>query len=259
MKSFVFRSDKAFNPARLEDFLGSIVQVYGPKMLRYKGVLNMKGTDRKVIFQGVHQLMGSDLGPKWAPAKRSRARWFSSVWTCRVTCFSTASRNASFERPQRARGRSPRDYNPRRPKSRHPAALHSPPGRAARSEEISVSKTSVPKEAPAKAAPKAVTAGKAAPAPAPVTAKAAAPAPTLPAAPAAAMPAPARKSARGAASRPVPPQVLAPAPTSRFADRFAPPRPPTRQMNNVELDTPRHTHKSDPKLANAWKTKAGAT
>ena len=35
-------------------------------MLRYKGVLNMKGTDRKVIFQGVHQLMGSDLGPQWA-------------------------------------------------------------------------------------------------------------------------------------------------------------------------------------------------
>ena len=25
----------------------------------------MKGTDRKVIFQGVHQLMGSDLGPAW--------------------------------------------------------------------------------------------------------------------------------------------------------------------------------------------------
>ena len=55
------------------------------------------------------------------------------------------------------------------------------------------------------------------------------------------------------------PQVQAPLPppTSRFADRFAPPRPPTRQMNNVELDTPRHAQKSDPKLANAWKTKAG--
>lgn len=66
VKSFVFRSDRPFNPAKLEDFLGAIVQVYGPKMLRYKGVLNMKGTDKKVIFQGVHQLMGSDLGPKWS-------------------------------------------------------------------------------------------------------------------------------------------------------------------------------------------------
>jgi len=74
VKSFVFRSDKAFNPAKLEDFLGAIVQVYGPKMLRYKGVLNMKGTDRKVIFQGVHQLMGSDLGPKWAPGEKKGSK-----------------------------------------------------------------------------------------------------------------------------------------------------------------------------------------
>jgi G3E family GTPase len=65
VKSFVFRSEKPFDPAKLEDFLGAIVNIYGPRMLRYKGVLSMKGTERKVIFQGVHQLMGSDLGPKW--------------------------------------------------------------------------------------------------------------------------------------------------------------------------------------------------
>ncbi|MDE2371628.1 MAG: GTP-binding protein [Burkholderiales bacterium] len=74
VKSFVFRSKKAFNPAKLEDFLGAIVQVYGPKMLRYKGVLLMKGSDRKVIFQGVHQLMGSDLGPKWVPGEEKGSK-----------------------------------------------------------------------------------------------------------------------------------------------------------------------------------------
>ena len=67
-----------------------------------------------------------------------------------------------------------------------------------------------------------------------------------------------RKSSRGASKYFVA-QVQAPlpAPTSRFADRFAPPRPPTRQMNNLEVDTPRHAHKADPKLANAWKSKSG--
>jgi G3E family GTPase len=74
VKSFVFRSDRAFNPAKLEDFLGAIVQVYGPKMLRYKGVLHMKGSDRKVVFQGVHQLMGSDLGPKWAAGEKKQSK-----------------------------------------------------------------------------------------------------------------------------------------------------------------------------------------
>jgi G3E family GTPase len=66
VKSFVYKSKRQFDPAKLEDFLGAIVNIYGPKMLRYKGVLNMKGTEKKVIFQGVHQLMGSDLGPDWA-------------------------------------------------------------------------------------------------------------------------------------------------------------------------------------------------
>jgi len=74
VKSFVFRSDRAFDPAKLEDFLGAIVNIYGPRMLRYKGVLNMNGTDRKVIFQGVHQLMGSDLGPKWADGETKTSK-----------------------------------------------------------------------------------------------------------------------------------------------------------------------------------------
>ncbi len=37
-------------------------------------VLYMKGTDRKVVFQGVHQLMGSDLGPKWAKGEKPSSK-----------------------------------------------------------------------------------------------------------------------------------------------------------------------------------------
>ena len=74
VKSFVFRADRPFVPAKLEEFLGSVVQVYGPRMLRYKGVLYMKGTPRKVVFQGVHQLMGSDLGPAWGPGEKKSSK-----------------------------------------------------------------------------------------------------------------------------------------------------------------------------------------
>ena len=42
--------------------------------MRYNGVLNMVGTERKVIFQGVHQLMGSDLGPQWAQDEARQSR-----------------------------------------------------------------------------------------------------------------------------------------------------------------------------------------
>ena len=64
--AFVFKSDRPFDPQRLDEFLNSLVNVFGPRMLRYKGVLLMEGAERKVVFQGVHQIMGSDLGAKWS-------------------------------------------------------------------------------------------------------------------------------------------------------------------------------------------------
>jgi G3E family GTPase len=62
----VFKSERPFDTAKLDEFLGGLIQVYGPNMLRYKGILWMHGADRKVVFQGVHQIMGSDIGAKWA-------------------------------------------------------------------------------------------------------------------------------------------------------------------------------------------------
>jgi len=51
-----------------------------------------------------------------------------------------------------------------------------------------------------------------------------------------------------------PPSTLT---SSRFADRFAPPKPPTRQMNHLGDDVIKQTYKADPKLANVWKSKPG--
>jgi G3E family GTPase len=66
VESFVFRSKKPFDGDKLEQFLSGIIQVYGPDLLRYKGVLWMKGNPRRVVFQGVHMMMGGDLGKAWA-------------------------------------------------------------------------------------------------------------------------------------------------------------------------------------------------
>ena len=35
-------------------------------MLRYKGILFMDGANCKIVFQGVHQIMGSDVGLSWS-------------------------------------------------------------------------------------------------------------------------------------------------------------------------------------------------
>ena len=63
--AFVFKSNKAFDPERLEEFLGGVVQVYGPDLMRYKGILYMKGINRRMLFQGVHMMMGAEPGKPW--------------------------------------------------------------------------------------------------------------------------------------------------------------------------------------------------
>ncbi len=68
--AFVFRSNKPFDPARLEEFLGGVVQVYGPDLLRYKGILYMKGLNRRMLFQGVHMMMGAEPGKPWTSAEK---------------------------------------------------------------------------------------------------------------------------------------------------------------------------------------------
>jgi DnaK suppressor protein len=113
-----------------------------------------------------------------------------------------------------------------------------------------------PAKAPRPAAAKIPPPMKSAPSPAPVPAKPVAATPMV--TPAGMAPLIPRKAGRGASKYATPAvQAPLPPPTSRFADRFAPPRPPTRQMNNLELDTPKQAQKFDPKLANAWKSKAG--
>jgi G3E family GTPase len=73
VESFVFRSKKAFDGAKLEQFLSGMIQVYGPDLLRYKGVLWMKGNPRRVVFQGVHMMMGGDLGKPWTKADKKES------------------------------------------------------------------------------------------------------------------------------------------------------------------------------------------
>jgi DnaK suppressor protein len=118
-----------------------------------------------------------------------------------------------------------------------------------------VAKAAPVKPTPAKPAAKAADAP--APAPHPAVTKPLAPAPAPIVAPKPAkvaqpkLSAAARASAAASSPAPIPPA------TSRFADRFAPPRPPTRQMNSMLIDITKTAHKADPKLANAWKSKAG--
>lgn len=67
VSSFVFTSTQPFVPERLRQFFQDLIDTYGQDLMRYKGVLAYAGFDKRVILQGVHMLMSSDLGPAWKP------------------------------------------------------------------------------------------------------------------------------------------------------------------------------------------------
>lgn len=68
VRSFVFRSERPFHQLRFAQFINALVRSHGPALFRYKGVLNIAEQDRKVILQGVHQLISHDAGPAWDDA-----------------------------------------------------------------------------------------------------------------------------------------------------------------------------------------------
>jgi G3E family GTPase len=70
VSSFVFRSERPFDGTKLEEFLSGLTQVYGQDMLRYKGVLYLKGNPNRVVFQGVHMMMGGDMGKPWGKKEK---------------------------------------------------------------------------------------------------------------------------------------------------------------------------------------------
>jgi G3E family GTPase len=65
ISSFVWRDARPLHMEKIETFLSLMVQNYGPDLLRYKGVLNVQGEPRRMIFQGVHMLMGGTPGKPW--------------------------------------------------------------------------------------------------------------------------------------------------------------------------------------------------
>ncbi len=161
----------------------------------------------------------------------------------------------------------PKKATPPAKKSLPPAKKATPPKKTTPPAPKPAPVSPAPKVAPVKAAKPAATAGKPVPKPMlktlpqdaakeAVVPKVPAPADTAVVSPAPTKAPRAKSAAKSRYGAPMPTAPLPP-PTSRFADRFAPPRPPTRQMNNLGVDTPRIAPKADPKLANAWKTKSG--
>jgi G3E family GTPase len=63
--SFVYRTTVPLDRDKVEEFFSAMVANYGPTMLRYKGVLDLHGVDRRTVFQGVHMIFGANIDRPW--------------------------------------------------------------------------------------------------------------------------------------------------------------------------------------------------
>jgi G3E family GTPase len=65
-------TDKPLNGEKFEQWIGDIRANKGQDLLRYKGILDISGSDQRLVIQGVHMMMdGTNLSPWKADEKRS--------------------------------------------------------------------------------------------------------------------------------------------------------------------------------------------
>ena len=102
VQSFVFTSDAPLDSERLQGFFRDAIASHAKDLMRYKGIVAFEGLDQRVVFQGVHMLMNSDVSHAWGDdeARRSRvvfigrnlpkAQWLLQLDACVVQAGANA-------------------------------------------------------------------------------------------------------------------------------------------------------------------------
>jgi len=63
--SISLSTDAPLEPEKFSGWMREFIMKRGTDVLRSKGILSLKGQDRRYVFQGIHMVMDSDWGPQW--------------------------------------------------------------------------------------------------------------------------------------------------------------------------------------------------
>jgi len=67
---FVLGPDEQINLFDLQEWISKLIRTWNQDLFRYKGVIAVKGRDKKFVFQGVHMLFNGDFAADWGDAPR---------------------------------------------------------------------------------------------------------------------------------------------------------------------------------------------
>ena len=70
IRTLVLRSEQPLDMQRLSAFMEDLLERHGNSLLRYKGVLQVAGDERRLVFQGVLRLYGFDWDEPWAEGEK---------------------------------------------------------------------------------------------------------------------------------------------------------------------------------------------
>jgi G3E family GTPase len=74
ISSISLTSHTPMDGGKISDWLAYVVQTQGPDILRAKGIIDVKGEDRRLVFQAVHMLLEGDLQRPWKPDEQRYSR-----------------------------------------------------------------------------------------------------------------------------------------------------------------------------------------
>lgn len=67
-------SDKPLHGNRFTAWLNNVLQTQGPDILRAKGIMDIAGEDRRLVFQAVHMILEGDFQGPWKDSERRYSR-----------------------------------------------------------------------------------------------------------------------------------------------------------------------------------------
>jgi G3E family GTPase len=68
------RLDRPLNAEKVSAWLSHLLATQGPDILRAKGILDIAGDERRLVFQAVHMILEGDYQREWAPKDTRESR-----------------------------------------------------------------------------------------------------------------------------------------------------------------------------------------
>ncbi len=74
IKSVALTSDRPMDRKKITRWITDITQTQGQNILRAKGIIDIAGSDRRLVFQAVHMVLEGDLQREWKPDEKRYSR-----------------------------------------------------------------------------------------------------------------------------------------------------------------------------------------